>query len=118
MDKQNLRLTSNEIGTLWLDYMNDSMAVCALQYFLEKVKDKDICPIVEFALSVSQQHVQAISQIFKNEGFAVPVGYSDADVDLSSATISRCFLSALPETQHDCSWNGGILSRFEPGRTV
>jgi len=54
MDEQNLRLTSTEVGTLWLDYMNDSVAVCALQYFSEKVKDKDIRPIVEFALSLSQ----------------------------------------------------------------
>jgi hypothetical protein len=87
MDERNLRLTSTEIGTLWLDYMNDSVAACMLQYFFEKVKDKDIRPIIEFALSLSQQHVQAIAQIFENEGFAVPIGFSDIDVDLQAPPL-------------------------------
>jgi len=87
LDLENLRLTSTEIGTLWLDYMNDSMAVCALQYFLEKTKDKDIRPIVQFAHSLSEQHVQALSQIFKAEGMAVPVGFSTADVDVTAPPL-------------------------------
>ena len=87
MDKLDARLTSTEIGSLWLGYMNDSLVVCALQYFSEKVKDQDIRPIVEFALSLSQQHVQAIAQILKNEDFAVPVGYSNVDVDLQAPPL-------------------------------
>lgn len=87
MDLDHLRFTSPEIGTLWLDYMNDSMAVCTLQYFLEKTKDKDIRPIVQFALSLSEQHVQALAQIFKAEGMAVPMGYSREDVDVQAPPL-------------------------------
>lgn len=87
MDEQNLRLTSTEIGTLWLDYMNDSMAVYALQYFLEKVKDKDVRPLVQFALSLSEQHVQALEQIFTAEEMAIPMGYSNADVDVTAPPL-------------------------------
>ncbi|SMC74861.1 DUF3231 family protein [Sporomusa malonica] len=87
MEQQNLRLTSVEIGTLWLDYMSDSMAVCTLKYFLEKVKDQDVRPLVQFALGLSEQHVQAIAEIFKQEGMAVPTGYSDEDVDVQAPPL-------------------------------
>lgn len=87
MDEQSLRLTSTEIGTLWMDYMNDSVTVYSLQYFFEKCKDRDIRPIVEFALSLSQQHIQNIARIFKDEGMAVPVGCSSADVYLQAPPL-------------------------------
>ncbi|MDR3564052.1 MAG: DUF3231 family protein [Negativicutes bacterium] len=87
MDQQNLRLTSTEIGTLWLDYMSDSMAERVLQHCLEKVKDKAIRPIIEFALHLSQQHVQAIGKIFKNEGLAVPAGFSDDDANIKAPPL-------------------------------
>ncbi|SDE97650.1 DUF3231 family protein [Sporomusa acidovorans] len=87
MDEKNLRLTSTEVGCLWLGYMNDSMAVCTLQYFLEKAKDKDIRPIIEFALSLSEKHMQAIAKIFKNEEMAIPVGYTETDVDVKAPPL-------------------------------
>jgi len=84
---ENLRLTSTEIGVLWLDYMSDSMAICMLQQMLEKAIDKDVKPILQFSLNLSKQHVQAISQIFKNEGMAIPMGYSDGDVDMKAPAL-------------------------------
>lgn len=87
MEQQNLRLTSVEIGPLWLDYMSDSMAVCTLQYFLAKAKDQDVRPLIQFALSLSEQHVQAIAEIFKQEGMAVPAGFSSEDVDVQAPPL-------------------------------
>jgi len=87
MDQQSLRLTSTEVGTLWADYMADCVAFHSLQYFTKRVKDKDIRPIVEFALSLSQQHIQTIASIFENEGMAVPVGSSGEDVDLQAPPL-------------------------------
>lgn len=87
MDQQNIRLTSTEIGVLWLGYMSDSMAACMLQQMLEKSADKDVKSILQFALSLSQKHVHAIGEIFKNEGMAVPLGFSDADVDMKAPAL-------------------------------
>ncbi len=87
MDQKNLRLTSTEVGTLWLDYINDSMAASILRYFLEKTKDKEVRPIVEFALSLSEKHVHALTDIFQSEGMAVPTGYSPADVNIKAPPL-------------------------------
>lgn len=81
--KTDTQLASVEIGTLWTTYMNDSMAVCALKYFLEKVKDTDIRPAIEYALGVSQKHVQDIAGFFSKEGYPIPHGFTDEDVDVS-----------------------------------
>ncbi|WP_414859347.1 DUF3231 family protein [Paenibacillus haidiansis] len=32
---RNIRLTSAELASLWTTYMNDTMAVCILRYFLK-----------------------------------------------------------------------------------
>ena len=87
MDRENLRLTSTEVGTLWFGYMGDSMAARTLQYFLEKARDKDVRPLVELALSVSEQHIQSLAQIFRTEEMAVPMAYTSADVDVKAPPL-------------------------------
>jgi len=85
--KTDIQLTSAEIGTLWTTYMNDSMAVCALKYFLEKEKDTDIRPVIEYALGVSQKHIRDITGFFNKEDYPIPHGFTDDDLDVSSATL-------------------------------
>jgi hypothetical protein len=49
--EHNVRLTSAEIAQLWANYMNDTMGHCMLKYFLNKVEDLEIRPILEYAYS-------------------------------------------------------------------
>lgn len=77
--QHNIRLTSAELGGLWTQYMNDSMAVCILTYFLEKVEDSEIKPIVEYALRLAEKHVGMITEIFKHEKCPIPIGFSKND---------------------------------------
>jgi hypothetical protein len=65
--EHNIRLTTSEIGSLWSKYQNDSMVICVMKHFLEKVEDSEVKPIIEYALSLSEKHVQMISAIFKHE---------------------------------------------------
>ncbi|WP_268876520.1 DUF3231 family protein [Litchfieldia alkalitelluris] len=82
MDKEhNIRLTSAELSSLWATYVNDSMSICVLRYFLEKVKDLEIKPILQHAINVSRQHVEIIRDIFQEEGIPVPIGFTHEDVD-------------------------------------
>lgn len=53
-------LTSAEIANLWSQYMNDSLAACMIRYFLEKVEDKDIRSVLEFALELSNTQIEKI----------------------------------------------------------
>jgi hypothetical protein len=58
--KENIPLTSAEMGKLWATYIGNSMAICVLQYFLQNVEDAEIKIILEHSLNSSQKYVQTI----------------------------------------------------------
>ena len=85
MDIQhNPRLTSSELTYLWGAYISDSMSVCAFKYFLMHVEDSDIKTLIEHALDISQQHMIEIAEIFNNENIQLPMGFTEADVNLKA----------------------------------
>lgn len=84
---QNIRLTAAEIGNLWNQYLTDSLAVCVLKYYVNKVEDAEIRPVIDFALGLSEQHVQRITEIFKNENYPIPQGFTDEDVNLDAPRL-------------------------------
>ena len=85
--EHNIRLTAAEIGSLWIQYMNDSMATCTIGYFLEKTEDTQIKPVLQQALYLAQSHVQQISNFFTREGFPIPIGFTANDVDLTAPRL-------------------------------
>ncbi len=85
--EHNVRLTAAEIGSLWIQYMNDSMATCTIRYFLEKTEDTQIQPVLQQALYLAQSHVQKISNFFNQEDFPVPIGFTGNDVNLTAPRL-------------------------------
>lgn len=83
-----IRLTAAEIANLWTSYMSDTMAICVLEYFLEKVEDAEIRPLLTYALELSQRHVQTIQEIFSHEKFPIPQGFTNQDSDV---TVPRLY---------------------------
>jgi hypothetical protein len=83
----NVRLTSAEMASLWTTYMNDSMAICVLKYFLAKVEDSEIHPLIELALKTSENHVEKIKTVFESENHPIPVGFTDEDVNLNAPRL-------------------------------
>jgi hypothetical protein len=83
----NPRLTSAEIANLWSQYMNDSMAACVVRYYLEKVEDKDIHQILEFALQLSQSHLKSIREFLDQEKYPTPVGFTEEDINLNAPPL-------------------------------
>jgi hypothetical protein len=81
------KLVSSETATLWATYISDSMAVCVFKHFLSNVQDTEIGSVVEYAMSLAQKHIQVISEILKNEGKPIPVGFTDDDVDISAPRL-------------------------------
>ena len=82
------RLTSGEISQLWSQYMNDSASICVMTYFLQKVEDKDIKPIIEHTLQISKAHIQKIAAFLTNEKNVLPHGFKlDEDVDLNAPKL-------------------------------
>jgi hypothetical protein len=85
--EHNIRLTSAEISNLWTSYMNDSMAKCVLKYFSEKVEDTQIQSLLEYALSLSQKHIQRLSDLFTSENLPIPYGFTDEDVNVKAPRL-------------------------------
>jgi hypothetical protein len=83
-----IRLTAGEIAQLWTQYMNDTSSICMLTYFLEKAEDVEIKPIIEYALELSQAHIQKITVILTEEKNNIPHGFKlEEDVDLTAPRL-------------------------------
>jgi hypothetical protein len=83
----NIRLTASEIANLWTQYMNDSSAICMHKHVLKVVEDTDTREIYELALELSRTHVEIIRNILNRENHAVPVGFTDEDVNLEAPRL-------------------------------
>lgn len=80
-DKIKIQLTSAEMSCLWAQYLNDTFAVCVNSYFLKKVEDEEVRPIIEFTLKTAKGNVSIMEDMFIKQDFPIPVGFTDEDVD-------------------------------------
>lgn len=83
----NIELSCTEIGGLWGSYLQETMTVCFLTYFLHHLQDGQIVPLAEEALTISRARVDKIRSIFLAENFPVPAGFSESDVNLAAPPL-------------------------------
>lgn len=81
MDKENLKLTSSEIGTLWGQYVNGTAVDTVNKYMLTIIEDKKIKHLFEEAIRISGKQQKQITTFIKDEGFPIPKGFSDSDLN-------------------------------------
>ncbi|WEG18954.1 DUF3231 family protein [Alkalihalophilus pseudofirmus] len=81
MDKEDLKLTSAEIGTLWAEYVNGTAVDIVNKYMLSIIEDEKIRTIFEDAISTFEKQKNQIATFIKNEGFPVPIGFTDSDLN-------------------------------------
>lgn len=87
MDNNNIKLTSAEIGSLWSTYIQNTATRCFYKHFLQHLDDPEIKPIVQEALSLSEEVVQKIKEFFETENFPLPKGFSDNDNNFSAPAL-------------------------------
>lgn len=80
-------LTSAEIGKLWVTYIGNTLSRPILTYYLKNTDDPDIKKIVSDALSLCKQIIQTIEKVLKEEKYPIPIGYTDADVNLEAPRL-------------------------------
>lgn len=80
-------LTAAEVSALWLQYLGDSMSICVYKYFLNIVENKDIKPILEEALKLSENHVLKITELLKRANFQIPTGFTEHDVNVNAPRL-------------------------------
>ncbi|MFC2946973.1 DUF3231 family protein [Virgibacillus sediminis] len=81
MDKEELKLTSSEIGTLWGEYVNGTAIDTVNRYMLSIIEDEKIKLLFEDAIKIFDKQKSQIRQFIENEGFPVPIGFSESDLN-------------------------------------
>lgn len=85
--KNDIKLVSTELATLWTTYVSDSMSICVFKHFLSNIQDAEIRTVVEYAMSLAQKHMLIISDIYNREEQTIPVGFTEEDVDVSAPRL-------------------------------
>jgi hypothetical protein len=73
-------IASSEIGGLWNTYQQKTMVVRMLEYFIEKADDAKAKEIMMNLYNEVNPYVERITGIFREEGIAIPVGFTAEDV--------------------------------------
>lgn len=80
-DKTKIRLTAAEMSSLWSQYINDTLAVCMSTYFLNKVEDEEVRPILQFVFNTAKENIVIMQKIFAKDEFPVPIGFTEQDIN-------------------------------------
>lgn len=80
MEKEKLKLTSSEIGTLWGEYVNGTAVDIVNRYMVSIIEDESIKAIFEDAIKTFEKQKQQIVAFLENEKFPVPIGFTESDL--------------------------------------
>jgi hypothetical protein len=81
------RLSSSELANLWSQYINDSLSRCMLRNFIKNVQDTDISRVLQYALELSEKHLQKIKDFLTKENYPIPKGFTDEDVNIEAPAL-------------------------------
>ncbi|MGM0879072.1 MAG: DUF3231 family protein [Bacillota bacterium] len=81
MDKDKLKLTSSEIGTLWGEYVNGTAIDVVIRYMFSIIEDESIKSIFEDAIKTFEKQKKQLVTFIENEGFPVPIGFTEFDLN-------------------------------------
>ncbi len=83
----NIMPVSSEIGYLWSSYYAETMSVCFLKSYVAQSKDPDIHAVLQRALDVSSQRVNAMKDLYNSINHPIPEAFSDKDVDSNAKQL-------------------------------
>jgi len=86
-DTLKIPLVSSEIAGLWNSYMVDSLAVCVLKFFVNRVDDNETRSILQETLDLSNQHIQVLKSFFNQAELPIPEGFTDKDVNVNAPRL-------------------------------
>jgi hypothetical protein len=81
MEKDKLKLTSSEIGTLWGEYVNGTAVDIINRYMVSIIEDESIKAIFEDAIKTFEKQKNQIITFIENDGFPVPIGFTESDLN-------------------------------------
>ncbi|MUV38741.1 hypothetical protein JNUCC1_02612 [Lentibacillus sp. JNUCC-1] len=84
---QNPKLSSSELGSLWLTYQKKTMILRILEYFIEKADDETGKNLMSSLHEELHAKVVEIKTMLENEGAAIPEGFTEKDVNLQAPKL-------------------------------
>lgn len=82
-----INLTCGEISFLWMSYQYETMSKLGIMYFLQHVKDEEIKEILEESLRLSNKRITQAKEIFAEEGYPYPEGFTESDVHMDAPRL-------------------------------
>jgi hypothetical protein len=80
VEKDQLKLTSSEIGSLWGEFVNGTMVDMVNKYMFSIIEDEQIKSVFSDAIETFKGQKEQISSFLEKEGFPVPIGFSETDL--------------------------------------
>ncbi|WP_421377886.1 DUF3231 family protein [Bacillus salacetis] len=80
MEKENIKLTSAEIGTLWGAYVNGTAIDTVNKYMASIVENEKIKAILEEAIQIYAKQKEQVVSFIQKDGFPLPKGFTDYDL--------------------------------------
>ncbi|WML48462.1 DUF3231 family protein [Neobacillus sp. PS3-34] len=81
------KINASEYGIIWSQYINDSMSRCVLRYLINDAKDEDTRALLQFALQLSESHIERTKQFLTQENYPIPIGFTDEDVTVNAPSL-------------------------------
>ncbi|NEY73158.1 DUF3231 family protein [Bacillus mesophilus] len=75
------------MANLWTTYQNDTLATAVLPYFINNVEDEQIKDVLQYAITLSQQHLDFLKNLFTEEKFPLPVSFTENDYNHSAPRL-------------------------------
>lgn len=86
-DITKIPLISTEITGLWNSYISDTMLVCVLKFYLNRVEDSETKAIIKQTLDLSNKHVEEVTNIFNKEKLTLPDPFTDSDINIEAPRL-------------------------------
>ncbi|WP_409250709.1 DUF3231 family protein [Bacillus sp. SCS-153A] len=87
MENHQVRMNASEHGLIWSQYINDTLSVCMLKYFLNNTQDEQIKDVLQFALKLAEGHIEKVKQFLTAENEPIPVGFTEEDVTVEAPPL-------------------------------
>ncbi|MFC4322273.1 DUF3231 family protein [Litchfieldia salsa] len=84
---KSIPITSSELGYLWTGFSINDMSKWFLTAFLGLTKDEEIKDLYVFALQITNDLLSERNTILNNEGYPVPIGFSEEDIELNATPL-------------------------------
>ncbi|MFB4168860.1 DUF3231 family protein [Virgibacillus sp. JSM 102003] len=95
MTEEHVPLVSSELASLWIVYQKKTMMLCVIGHFLSKNEEPEATEMLQAFQDKELRFVNEISGILRQEGAAVPVGFTENDVNYNAPVLYGDFFDIM-----------------------